>query len=129
MVKPVTGPRQAAAELRSHVAAGEATGILFGCERTGLENDDVALADTVITVPLNPQFHSLNLAQAVLVIAYEWSMANETPVPLPDMNKRSSLPAQRGDLVRFFHHLERELDECGFFRVAEKKPSMVRQHP
>ena len=72
MVRREVTPRHAAAEMRAWLDAGETCGVLFGPERTGLVNDDVALADTVLTVPLNPAFSSLNLAQAVLLIGYEW---------------------------------------------------------
>ena len=70
VVRRVVTPRRAAAEIRTHLAAGEACGVLFGPERTGLLNDDVVLADTVLTIPLNPGFSSLNLAQAVLIVGY-----------------------------------------------------------
>ncbi|MGH7091855.1 MAG: RNA methyltransferase, partial [Stellaceae bacterium] len=72
MVKRMLTPRAAATELRDFAAQGEACGILFGPERTGLLNVHVAAADTVVTVPLNPAFSSLNLAQAVLIVGYEW---------------------------------------------------------
>jgi tRNA/rRNA methyltransferase len=125
MVKPVVTPRQAAVELRAHIAAGSNCGLLFGPERTGLENDDVALADTVITVPLNPEHCSLNLAQSVLLVAYEWYQAGDPAEPRA-MTKGAAPVADKKELVAFFHHLERELEECGFYRVAEKRPSMVR---
>src|SRR5215472_9921470 len=76
MVKREVTPRLAAEEMRGFLAAGEPCGILFGPERTGLVNDDIALADTVVTVPLNPAFSSLNLAQAVLIVGYEWFNAS-----------------------------------------------------
>src|SRR5438046_5215037 len=72
MVKRELTPRRAAEEVRGFLGASEACGVLFGPERTGLVNDQVALADTVVTVPLNPAFSSLNLPQAVLLIGYEW---------------------------------------------------------
>src|SRR2546429_5159990 len=75
MVKRELTPRRAAEEMRGFLAAGEACGVLFGPERTGLVNDQVALADTVVTVPLNPAFSSLNLAQAVLIVGHEWFTA------------------------------------------------------
>ena len=125
MVKPVVTPRQAAAELRGHVAAALNTGVLFGPERTGLENDDVALADVVITVPLNPDYCSLNLAQSVLLVGYEWFQAGDPAEPRA-MTKGAAPVADKAQLVGFFQHLERELDDCGFFRVGEKRPSMVR---
>ena len=125
MVKPVVTPRRAAQELREHADEALACGVLFGPERTGLENDDVALADTVITVPLNPDYCSLNLAQSVLLIAYEWYQAT-SPAEPKAMTKGAAPVATKEQLVGFFHHLEKELDDCGFFRVAEKRPSMVR---
>src|SRR5262249_37680313 len=79
MVKREVTPRLAAEEVRGFLAAGVACGILFGPERTGLVNDDIALADTVVTVPLNPAFSSLNLAQAVLIVGYEWFIAKTQP--------------------------------------------------
>src|SRR5258706_11023835 len=80
MIKPVMTPRRAAPEMRAGLAAGRPVGILFGPERTGLLNDDLALADTLITVPLNPAYSSLNLAQAVLLSPYEMAQAgDETP--------------------------------------------------
>jgi tRNA/rRNA methyltransferase len=125
MVKPVVTPHQAASELRRHIGAGLACGVLFGPERTGLENDDVALADVVVTVPLNPDYCSLNLAQSVLLIAYEWYQAGGPAQPRA-MTKGAAPVAEKRDLVGFFEHLERELDGCGFFRAPEKRPVMVR---
>src|SRR3954465_8966169 len=81
MVKRELTPRHAAEEMREFLARDEPCGVLFGPERTGLVNDDVALADTVITVPLNPAFSSLNLAQAVLIVGYEWFTARTEPPP------------------------------------------------
>jgi tRNA/rRNA methyltransferase len=125
MVKPVVTPKQAALEIRNHHSTGIKTAVMFGPERTGLENDDVALADTVITVPLNPEHFSLNLAQCVLLIGYEWFQAGDPAEPV-SMTKGATPPASKEDLIGFFRHLEDELDACGFFRVAEKRPGMVR---
>lgn len=125
MVKPVVTPKQAALEIRNHHATGIKTAVMFGPERTGLENDDVALADIVITVPLNPEHFSLNLAQCVLLIGYEWFQAGDPAEPV-SMTKGAAPPATKKDLVAFFEHLERELDDCGFYRVEEKRPGMVR---
>ena len=125
MVKPVVTPRRAAEEMRGFVDEGLRCGVLFGPERTGLENDDVALADTVVTVPLNPDYCSLNLAQCVLLIGYEWYQAGDPAEPRA-MTKGAAAVATKYQLVGFFQHLERELDDCGFFRVEEKRPSMVR---
>jgi tRNA/rRNA methyltransferase len=125
MVKPAMTPRQAAAQMRAQAAEGLAMGVLFGPERTGLENEDVALADTVVMAPLNPKFASLNLAQSVLLIAYEWFQATAPALPEQTMTKGAAPPATKETLLQFYEHLERELDESGFFRVAEKRPGMV----
>ncbi|MEO5373806.1 MAG: RNA methyltransferase [Alphaproteobacteria bacterium] len=125
MVKPILTPREAAADIRKRIAQGERCGILFGPERAGLTNDDVALADAIIEAPLNPAFASLNLAQAVLVVAYEWFAAG-ADVPPAHLPTNGSRPATHGELLNLFTHLERELDDCGFLRVLDKRPSMVR---
>jgi len=125
MVKRVVTPRQAAAELRALIGEGRACGILFGPERAGLLNDHVVLADTVISVPLNPAFSSLNLAQAVLLIGYEWFTAGDT-TPAAELPTGDSTPASKKSLISLFEHLEEELDRNGFLRNAAKRPSMVR---
>jgi tRNA/rRNA methyltransferase len=125
MVRREVTPRHAAQEMRSWLAAGEPCGVLFGPERTGLLNNDVALADTVLTVPLNPGFSSLNLAQAVLIVGYEWfTVAAAAP---PDRLRRGgSRPATKQELLNFLEHLEEELLRTGFLRNRESRPSMVR---
>jgi tRNA/rRNA methyltransferase len=125
MVKRILTPRQGATEIRGLMAAGEPCGILFGPERTGLLNEHIALADTVLTVPLNPAFSSLNLAQAVLLVGYEWFGATDDTPPAQLVTGHSR-PATKAELIRFFEHLEEELDRNGFMRNAEKRPSMVR---
>lgn len=125
LVKPVVTARMAAAEIRERAQAGERCGFLFGPERTGLENDDVSLADTLVTVPLNPEFSSLNLAQAVLVVAYEWRQAESTAAERRLPLGRGK-PATREELIGFFTRLEGALDECGFLRNEEMRPVMVR---
>ena len=125
MVKRILTPRAAAAEMRSFRAAGEGCGILLGPERTGLVNDHIALADTVLTVPLNPAFSSLNLAQAVLLIGYEWfTSGDETPAD--QLVTGHSKPATKEELLRFFGHFEEELDRSGFLRTRDKRPGMIR---
>jgi len=125
MVKRILTPRKGAVEMRGFLGAGEACGILFGPERTGLLNEHIALADTVLSVPLNPAFSSLNLAQAVLLIGYEWfSCVDETPDEQVALGH--SVPATKEKLIQFFDHLEEELDRAGFMRDPEKRPSMVR---
>jgi tRNA/rRNA methyltransferase len=125
MIKPVVTPRRAAAEMRAAGARGERVGVIFGPERTGLVNDDIPLADTVLQVPLNPGFSSLNLAQAVLIVAYEW-FAAAADVPARELVTNETRPATKAELLNFFAHLEQELDGCGFLRHTDKRPSMVR---
>lgn len=126
MVKPVDTPKTAAQAMRAIAAQGQTFGVLFGPERTGLENDDVSLADTVVTVPLNPEYSSLNLAQCVLLVAYEWYQEAAPTLPERHMTKGAEPPATKEKLQHFFDHLERELDECGFLRIPDKRPVMVR---
>jgi tRNA/rRNA methyltransferase len=125
MVKEVDTPRSAAAVMRAAVVEGVRCGVMFGPERTGLENDDVVLADTVLSVPVNPDYSSLNLAQCVLLVGYEWFQA-AVEAPPPAMTKGAEPPASKEQLLGFFEHLERELDACGFLRNVEKRPVMVR---
>ena len=123
--KPVETPSIAMAASRVRIAAGQRVGILFGAERTGLENDDVALASAIITFPVNPEFASLNLAQAVLLTGYEWfrnAQGGAAPFAMPDL----SPPAARGTLVSFFDFLEEKLDQVKFFHPERKRPVMVR---
>lgn len=126
MTKPVYTPETAAATLRGRAQAGRGVGVLFGREAHGLDNEDVALADAVITVPLNPVFTSLNLAQAVLLVAYEWFKAGDATPGLALKMPTDTRPANKDEMLRLLGHLEEELDARGFFRVDEKKPSMVR---
>lgn len=126
MVKNVDTPKTAAASMIQVASQGQKFGVLFGPERTGLENDDVVLADTVITVPLNPEYSSLNLAQCVLLVSYEWYQALGSELPQDHMTKGAQGPATKEKLLHFFEHLERELDDCGFLRIADKRPVMVR---
>jgi len=115
---------RAAAEIRDWIGRGEKVGILFGPERTGLENDDMVHADTVLSIPLNPQFSSLNIAQAVLLVAYEWAASTED-TPAERMSDHSTRPATKDELVNLFAHLERALDESGFLRNKAMRPAMV----
>ncbi|AJY46685.1 RNA methyltransferase [Martelella endophytica] len=123
--KPVRGPTVAARTLRQRFTAGERTGILFGRERWGLSNEEVALADEIVTFPVNPAFASLNIAQAVLLMSYEWmksGMADEAETPFQAVEQT---PATKEDLFGFFGHLEDALDARGYFRPADKRPRMI----
>jgi tRNA/rRNA methyltransferase len=125
MVKPVLTPHAAAQDMRAAEGAGAATALLFGPERSGLTNDDLVLADRVIAVPLNPAFASLNLAQAVLIVGYEWFQAAHAG-PSESLALGGGLPAERGELLNFLERLERALDGGNFFHPPEKRASMVR---
>jgi tRNA/rRNA methyltransferase len=122
--KPVIGPDEAASFLGPHVAAGENAAVLFGRERYGLENHEVALADRIVTFPINPAFASLNLAQAVALVAYEWfKQASGGALPFA-MPQRSEL-AGKEQVQAFFAHLERQLDLIEYFRPLDKRATML----
>lgn len=126
MVKETVTPKEGAAELRAHVVSGSNTGVLFGRESKGMSNDDIALADKILMVPLSPAFASLNLAQAVLLLSYEWYQAGLGEVSGDLFIHKDTRPATKKELTGLFGHLEDELDACGFLRVSAKRPSMVR---
>ncbi len=121
--KPVVGPDAAAAEMVPRVSSGETVALVFGRERYGLENHEVGLADRILTLPVNPAFASLNLAQAVIVVAYEWFKASggELPFTMPE----KSPPAPKQQLEAFFGDLETELERVEWFRPEEKRGTMV----
>ena len=121
--KPVVGAAEAAAEMADHVASGETVAVVFGRERNGLENDEVALADRILTLPVNPAFASLNLAQAVVIVAYEW-FKRDSAGTLPFGMPQKSAPAPKQQLLAFFASLERELEKVEFFRPPDKRETM-----
>ncbi|MFL6799525.1 MAG: TrmJ/YjtD family RNA methyltransferase [Xanthobacteraceae bacterium] len=122
--KPVLGPDAAATFLAPHVAARENVAVLFGRERYGLENDEVARADRIVTFPVNPAFASLNLAQAVAIIAYEWfKLASRGALPFAMPQK--SQPAGKEQIAAFFANLERQLDAIEYFRPLDKRATML----
>jgi tRNA/rRNA methyltransferase len=136
MVKPVLTPESAAGDIMARSRTGQRCGLLFGRERSGLENDEIALADCLIIAPVNPAFASINLAQAVLLIGYEWrkltagaSLGRVTQFDGPAVEGlalNKCKPATRDELLGFFGHIEAELSEAGFFKTDEKRASMVR---
>src|SRR6202163_4262823 len=122
--KPVVSPQAAAREIVTHAADGGGVGILFGRERYGLQNEEVALANRIVTFPVNPGFASLNLAQAVLLIGYEWfklSTEGALPFAMPEHSERAS----QHQMQAFFDNLVRELDKVEFLRPAEKRETML----
>ena len=126
MSKRVATPDEAVKELAAEVAEERSCGILFGAERMGLTNEEVVLADAILTIPTNPKFASLNLAQSVAVVAYEWwkGTHDKPAFKVPAKFRRSHL-ASKEDLVGFFEHIERELDRTEFLFPPDKRPAMV----
>ncbi len=123
--KPVLTPSVAMPQ--TVAATGQRRGVLFGPERTGLDNDEVALADAVITFPTNPAYGSLNLAQAVLLTGYEWfKAAHGDAPPASAVEKSPALPAKRETIIAFFEYLEGKLDDADFFKPEGKRPLMQR---
>ena len=114
LVKPAVGPEEMARDI--HAAIGR-TAILFGPERSGLESDDVALATRIVTVPINPEFGSLNLAQAVILLAYEWSRGSTLAQPTV---KDLELPAPQAELEGLIGHLDADLHAAGYFHPPER---------
>ena len=123
--KPVLGPVDAAAGLRQRSRAAQKTGILFGRERFGLYNEEISRADAIVTFPVNPDYASLNIAQAVLLMSYEWMKSglrsqSETAFEGPQFP-----PAERRELQGLVDHLDEALSARGYFRPPSKKPKML----
>ena len=123
-MKRVYGPDAAMAEAREGVGSGQRVGIMFGRERAGLDNDEVALADAIITFPVDPDFPSLNLAQAVLLVGYEWLKGKADRV-LPFSGEMRSPPAPKAMALSFFDYVEGALDKIDFY-PTDKRPTMTR---
>lgn len=125
MIKPVFTGQGMAKDIQTQQSHGVKCGVMFGPERTGLENEDVAYADAIVNIPLNPKHCSLNLAQAVLLTGYEIFRLTDSTAEecLPTPN---TVPADKTELEHLFSHLEDELDQAGYFRSPEKKPRMMR---
>ncbi|MEO0498655.1 MAG: RNA methyltransferase [Pseudomonadota bacterium] len=125
MLVPVRGPSESVAQMRARTNAGrgdgKGAGILFGRERIGLLNEEIALADEIVTFPVNPAFASLNIAQAVLLMSYEWMKSGEEGVrPEIDLGE----PAPKADVIRMYEHLERALDKVNYFFPEHKGETM-----
>lgn len=136
MRKPVMTPAEAVQEIHSRILRGERCGILFGRERHGLLSDEVALADAIVMIPINNRFASLNLAQAALLLGYEWlktsgagSLGRVTTYEKPvasGVHMGNDQPAAKADLMGFFEHLEAELERLGFFHPSGGRHVVVR---
>ena len=135
MTKEVITPEQAGNGMRLRIGRGEKIALLFGRERWGLDNDEVSLADVIVTAPVNPAFASINIAQAVLLMGYEWfkdqaqTLGQRTPelaaLEGPGLQTPDTRPATKEELFGFIAHLEHELDAAGFFKTEAKKPGML----
>ncbi len=127
LAKPVVSPTRAADDMYGAIATGQNVGIVFGRERWGLTSDEVGLADAIVTIPIDPAYASLNIAQAVIIVAYEWRkrVLNDQDWT-PFQTKERSPIADKEMLFHFFDHIEAALDAVDFFRPPEKRPHMVR---
>ncbi|MGE3623334.1 MAG: RNA methyltransferase [Bdellovibrionales bacterium] len=125
MTMRILTPHAAIPEMTERLAAGQKVGVMFGRERTGLVSEHVSLAGAKITIPLNPEFTSLNLAQAVLLIGYEWYQAQDR-TPGQQIHMGGGRPANREEFANFFRRLVEELDGHSYFVAPDQKPGMVR---
>ena len=123
LTKPVFTPAAAMADAAARIAAGGRVAVLFGPERAGMENDDIARAGAIINVPVNPDFESLNLAQCVLLTAYEWRLATEVVQPVRDEMAGAEW-AEAIEVQKLGDHYEERLAEAGFFFPDHKAASM-----
>ena len=136
MTKEVMTPEQASADMHARINRGEKVAILFGRERWGLSNDEVSKADMIISAPVNPDYASLNIAQAVLLVGYEWYKATATSLGMatqeldahsgPGLKMTGTQPANKDQLFGFYDHIEIELSNAGFFKTEEKRPLVMR---
>ena len=127
MTKPITNPEHGCNEIVKAGEKGRKSGILFGCEKSGLDNEDISVSDMVVEIPVNPDFASLNLSQAVLLLAYEWNMAKNRKLKKNIANDiilnvpSNTTAANKKDMEGFFNYLTKELNEKGFFDVQERR--------
>ncbi|GHC17670.1 tRNA/rRNA methyltransferase [Gemmobacter caeni] len=123
LTKPVMTPERAMEYARALSAEGKRVGILFGPERAGLENEDVVLANAIVTVPVNPEFPSLNLGQCVLLMGYEWARQTQETAPEVMNFARTEFAGQQ-EIEALANHFEDRLEAAGFFFPAAKAPGM-----
>lgn len=124
LMLPVVTPAEGAAEMKARIGRGETCAVLFGAERAGLSNEDVARADAILSVPVNPAFASLNLAQAALIVAYEWANADGRAPFKSEL--ADAIPAPKADFEGLMQHVLGALDAAGYFYPPEKRPVMER---
>ena len=123
LTKEVFAPEAAMKEAARRIASGERVSVLFGPERAGLENEDIAKANAIISVPVNPEFPSLNLAQCVLLTAYEWRRATGDVVPVETALAGTEM-ATGIEIEKLAEHYEDRLETAGFFFPPEKADGM-----
>ncbi len=121
MVKPTLTAREACARAKAEIGSGQKVAILFGAEKSGLDNDQITIADAVLALPVDPEFSSLNLAMACGVIAHEWRAGDPPPEGFKPVEDRAS----QGELDGLYGHFKDELDRAGFFYPPEKTPLMM----
>ncbi len=136
MVKPTQSPESAATTIHKKSALGQRTGLLFGREKSGLSNREISFSDSIVIAPVNPDCASLNLAQAVLLMGYEWrkqlesaSLGRKTRFDGPAREGtylKDTRHATKQELIALFEHLQTELESSGFLRTVEKTPQMMR---
>ena len=120
LTKPIVTPEQAMAQARAMIGAGKRVAVLFGPERAGLENSDIALANAIVSVPVNPGFASLNLAQCVLLTGYEWRRQDSEAQPMPETVQMAS----QIEVEKLYDHFVERLDVAGFFFPETKAEPM-----
>lgn len=125
MIKEVVTPKECCMRMQGAVNEGENVGLLFGPEKAGLKNDDIALSTAIVSVPLNPSFASINLATAVGLMSYEWFQTG-TDIPKSYTPTLETKPATSGELQKLFDHIEGELEEAGYFRSDQRRSLMRR---
>lgn len=121
MTKPTVTAREACSRARAEMEAGQKVGILFGAEKSGLDNEQISRADAILALPVDPEFSSLNLAMACGVIAHEWRAGDPAPRGFRPVDDRAS----QAELDGLYAHLHDELDRAGFFYPPEKTPLMM----
>lgn len=125
MVKPIYSPARASEIILTRTNRHQKSGFVFGCERTGITNDDLSLCQGIINIPANDEFASLNLAQAVLLIAYEWSTTSQ-PKPQTEGLIENHNPAPQSELHGFLERLQTDLEDRNFFRAEGLKATMIK---
>lgn len=126
MIKDVVTPKELGPEVKAHLAHNKTVGILMGSEKAGLDNEDIALCDKIVTIPLNPDFSSINLAQATILVCYELYQAIHGESNMQEAWKAEDTPAPREDLLGFYQHLESELEKKNYYRNPDKRQIMDR---